>query len=176
MIWAITSKEDVILAWRNGSLIRDRKISYRKFVPPSRRGQCGTWRTSYIYISNLTFNNTQLKLVGKNVVTSRNASVPLSSAIATFNLFNSCCRTYDTTGKDRFEFHDKFKVGIYNLRDIQYIEKFTDSGEKLGYKSWLIRIGCHNLWIDDIMNFIQYYHLEDQFLNKLEDNNKKKTI
>ena len=170
---AITSKEDVILAWRNGSPIRYCKIDYKEFIPPRRKGQYGTWRTSYIYVSNLTFKNTQLKLVGQNVITSRNASVPLSSAIATFHLFDSCCRTYDATGKDKFEFPDRFKVGIYNLRDIQYIEKFTDSGEKLGYKSWLIRIGCHNLWIDDIMNFIQYYHLEDQFLNKQEDNNKK---
>lgn len=171
----ITSQEDVISAWRNGSRIRDCKIDYKEFVPPRRRGQYGTWRNSYVYVSNLTLKNTQLKLVGNNVVTSRNASVPLSSAIATFHLFDSCCRTYDATGKDRFEFPDRFKVGIYNLRDIQYIEKFTDSGEKLGYKSWLIRIGCHNLWIDDIMNFIRYYHLEDKFLNKPKDNNKKKT-
>lgn len=171
---AITSQEDVILAWRNGSRIRECKIDYREFVPPHRRGRYGSWRNSYVYVSNLTFKNIQLKLVGQNVVTSRNASVPLSSAIATFHLFDSCCRTYDATGKDRFTFSDKFKVGIYNLRDIQYIEKFADSGEKLGYKSWLIRIGCHNLWIDDIMNFIRYYNLEDQFLNKPKDDNKKK--
>lgn len=171
---AITSQEDVILAWRNGSRIRDYKIDYREFVLPRRRGQCGTWRTSYIYAGNVSFKNTQLKLVGKNVVTSRNATVPLSSAIAAFHLFDSCRSTYDATGKDKFEFPDRFKVGIYNLRDIQYIEKFTDYGKKLGYKSWLIRIGCHNLWIDDIMNFIRYYHLEDQFLNRPEDNNKKK--
>lgn len=170
---AITSQEDVILAWRNGSRIRDYKIDYREFVIPRRRGQCGTWRTSYIYAGNISFKNTQLKLVGENVVTSRHASVPLSSAIATFHLFDSCRRTYDATGKDRFTFPDRFKVGIYNLRDIQYVEKFTDNREKLGYKSWLIRIGCHNLWLDDIMNFIRYYHLEDQFLNRPEDNNKK---
>lgn len=171
---AITNQEDVILAWRNGSRIRDYKIDYREFVLPRRRGQCGTWRTSYIYAGNVSFKNTQLKLIGENVVTSRHATVPLSSAIAAFHLFDSCRSTYDATGKDRFIFPNRFNVGLYNLRDIQYVEKFADNGEKLGYKSWLIRIGCHNLWIDDIMNFIRYYHLEDQFLNRPEDNNKKK--
>lgn len=162
---AIVNQEDAILAWRNGTRIRDCKIDFKEFVPPHRRGQYGSWRTSYIYVGNFSFKNTQLKLVGENVVTSRNASVPLSSAIATFHLFDSCCRTYDATGKDRFTFPNRFNVGIYNLRDIQYIEKFADNGEKLGYKSWLIRIGCHNLWIDDIMNFIKYYHLENKFLS-----------
>lgn len=171
---AIASQEDIILAWRNGSRIRDYKIDYREFVIPRCRGQYGTWRTSYIYACNISFKNTQLKLVGENVVTSRHASVPLSSAIAAFHLFDSCRSTYDATGKDRFTFPDRFNVGLYNLRDIQYVEKFADNGEKLGYKSWLIRIGCHNLWLDDIMNFIRYYHLEDQFLNRPEDNNKKK--
>lgn len=160
---AITNQEDVILAWRNGSRIRDYKIDYREFVPPYRRGKYGSWRNSYVYVSNLTFKNTQLKLVGQNVVTSRNASVPLSSAIATFHLLNSCIKTNQITNKTTFEFPDRFKVGIYNLRDIQLTEKYTDKGEKLGYNAWLIRIGCHNLWLDDIMDFIQYYQLEDKF-------------
>lgn len=173
---AIVSQEDAILAWRNGTRIRDCKIDFREFVPPHRRGQYGSWRTSYIYVGNVSFKNTQLKLVGQNVVTSRNASVPLSSAIAAFHLFDSCIETNKVTGKTNFAFSDRFKVGIYNLRDIQLTEKYTDNGEKLGYHAWLIRIGCHNLWADDIMDFIQYYHLEDQFLNKPEDDNKKKTI
>lgn len=171
---AITSQKDVILAWRNGSRIKECKIDYREFVPPRRRGQYGSWRNSYVYVSNLTFKNTQLKLVGQNVVTSRDASVPLSSAIAAFHLFNSCVEVSNRTGKLIFGFSNDFKVGIYNLRDIQYIEKYTDAGTKVGYMSWLIRIGCHNLWIDDIMEFIRYYNLEDQFLNKHKDNNKKK--
>lgn len=170
---AIISRKDAILAWRNGTHIRDCKIEFREFIPPYHKRQYGNWRISYIYVSNSNFKNTQLKLVGENVVTSRNASVPISSAIAAFHLFESCRSTYDTTGKDKFTFPDRFKVGIYNLRDIQYIEKFADNGEKLGYKSWLIRIGCHNLWYDDIMDFIKYYHLEDEFLNKQEYNNKK---
>lgn len=168
------TQEVLIESWRKGERIKQGRIYFREFCPPRRKNQRGSWRDSYIYCSDIGFKNTQLKLVGQNVITSRNASVPLSSAIATFNLFDSCCRTYDATGKDRFTFSDKFKVGIYNLRDVQYVEKFADNGKKLGYKSWLIRIGCHNLWADDIMNFIQYYHLEDKFLNKSEDNNKKK--
>lgn len=167
-------QELLIESWRKGERIKQGRIYFREFYPLRRKNQRGFWKDSYIYCGDIGFKNTQLKLVGQNVITSRNASVPLSSAIATFYLFNSCIKTHKATGKTNFKFSDKFKVGIYNLRDIQYIEKFADSGEKLGYKSWLIRIGCHNLWIDDIMNFIQYYHLEDQFLNKPKDNNKKK--
>lgn len=168
------SQELIVESWRKGERIKQGRIYFREFCPPRRKNQRGFWKDSYIYCNDIGFKNTQLKLVGQNVITSRNASVPLVSAIATFHLFDSCCRTYDATGKDRFTFSDKFKVGIYNLRDIQYVEKFADNGEKLGYKSWLIRIGCHNLWIDDIMEFIRYYNLEDQFLNKPEDDNKKK--
>ena len=54
------------------------------------------------------------------------------------------------------------KVGIYNLRFIQYKEK-TTANKTLDYKEWLIQIGCHSLWLDDINNFIQYYHLEKEF-------------
>ena len=70
----------------------------------------------------------------------------------------------------------KVNVGIYNLRFITYKEKTTDTGVKLGRKEWCIQIGCHALWLDDIEDFIRYYHLEDKFLNKQENNNKKKTI
>lgn len=167
------SQEILISNWRKGIPIRN-KIYFRKFIPPRRKNQQGTWKDSYVFLNNVGFKNTQLKLVGQNVVTSRNASVPLISAISAFHLFNSCVEVSNRTGKLIFRFSNDFKVGIYNLRDIQYIEKYTDAGTKVGYMSWLIRIGCHNLWIDDIMNFIQYYHLEDKFINKQKDNNKKK--
>lgn len=171
-----TNQEMLISNWRKGIPIRD-KIYFRKFIPSRRKNQQGIWKDSYIFLNNVGFKNTQLKLVGENlVITSRNASVPLSSAIAAFHLFDSCVETYKLIGKTSFEFSDRFKVGIYNLRDIQLTEKYTDKGEKLGYTAWLIRIGCHNLWADDIMNFIQYYHLEDQFLNRPKDDNKKNNL
>ena len=173
---SIVSQKDAILAWRNVTLIRNYKIDFREFVPPHRKGYYGSWKTSCIYVNNISFKNTHLKLVGQHIITSRNASVPLSSAIAAFRLFDNCVETNKVTGKTNFEFSDKFKVGIYNLRDIQLTEKYTDKNEKLGYNAWLIRIGCHNLWSDDIMDFIQYYHLEDKFLNKQENNNKKKQL
>lgn len=65
------------------------------------------------------------------------------------------------------------KVGIYNLRFITYKDKVSDSGTPLGYKEWCIQIGCHALWLDDIEDFIKYYHLEDKFHNNTTT---KKTI
>lgn len=156
-------QETLITNWRKGIPIHN-KIYFKEFIPPCRKNQPGTWKDSYIYVNNIGFKNTQLKLVGQNVITSRNASVPLSSAIKAFHLFNNCVKTYKIIGRTKFEFFN-FKVGIYNLRDIQLTEKYTDGGKKLGYDAWLIRIGCHNLWIDDIMNFIEYYHLENKFLS-----------
>lgn len=169
------TQELLIESWRKGEPIKQGRIYFREFCPPRHKNQRGFWKDSYIYCSDIGFKNTQLKLVGENLVTtSRNASVPLSSAIAAFHLFDSCVETYKLIGKTSFEFSDRFKVGIYNLRDIQLTEKYTDKGERLGYIAWLIRIGCHNLWADDIMNFIRYYNLEDQFLNKSKDDDKKK--
>lgn len=57
----------------------------------------------------------------------------------------------------------KVNVGIYNLRFIIYKDKVTDSGINLGRKEWCIQIGCHSLWLDDVEDFIRYYHLEDKF-------------
>lgn len=161
---AIVNQKDVILAWRTGTNISNNKIDFREFVPPRSKKQCGTWRTSYIYTNTLKLENTQLKLDGDRIITSKCANVSLSSAISCFQLLKSCINTHKINNNTKFDYVKRnIKVGIYNLINIEYTNKFTDYGIGLNYMTWVVRIGCHNLWLDDIVDFIHYYKLEDKF-------------
>lgn len=152
--------------WREGKRIDKGFVEYEHFTPNYRKSANGIWSIQRLYINSTGFPNTQLKLVGNWVITSRNARVTLSDAIAAFKILKICIEKYKQFGKDEFYFADS-KVGIFNLRDIRYTEKYKDyyngNTGTLGYKTWLVRIGCHNLWLDDIEDFIHYYHLEDKF-------------
>lgn len=156
--------EYTIDAWREGRInTRSNSIKYEKFNAPTRKNNTGTWTTAVIYSSNKTFANTQLKLEGNVIRTSKNATVTLEEGIKMYKMFiigrnNSPNKTHWTTSD-----FGNINVGIYNLRFITYKDKVTDTGTSLGYKQWLIQIGCHSLWLDDIEDFIRYYHLEDKF-------------
>lgn len=153
--------------WRNYKFTPIQRVSYRKFVPPSRNNKYGNWidaeivnRTNYEH-----FNNTLLRLSkdGTTIETSRYAKVPLEAGIKMYKMFmigrrNAPNKTTWTTSN-----FGNVKVGIYNLRFITYKDKVTDFGKPLGYKEWLIQIGCHSLWLDDIKEFIKYYNLESKF-------------
>ena len=100
---------------------------------------------------------------GTTIETSRYARVPLEAGIKMYKMFmigrrNAPNKTTWTTSD-----FGNVKVGIYNLRFITYKDKVTDFGKPLGYKEWLIQIGCHSLWLDDIKEFIKYYNLESKF-------------
>lgn len=171
------NKELVLDNWRKGTGSQNNKISFREFCPPKCKSQKGFWRDSYIYVSNVCFENTQLKLVNNKILTSKYASVPIEDGIKVFRLLLKCIDTNKRTGETRFTFgHESIKVGIYNFRSISYCTKQTDNGKSLDYKTWLVKIGCHNLWLDDIENFIKYYHLEDRFMPKSENNTKKNKL
>ena len=61
------------------------------------------------------------------------------------------------------------KVGLYNLRFIHYCTKHTDNGKTIYNENgkptldWLIQIGCHSIWLTDVLDFINYYKLEKDF-------------
>lgn len=165
LLASTVNNDNAINAWRKREHIKHDKITYKQFYPPRNTHSKGLWKPVTVYTTNFNFENVQLKLVGNKIITSRNASVPLSSAIDTFKLFEHCKNINKNTGKTKFEFSNGYKVGIYKLSDIQFCKKYTDNNKELDYDSWLIRIGCHNIWIDDVMNFIQYYHLEDKFFS-----------
>lgn len=151
-------------SWREGKVnIGQYSVSYRKYSAPSRYNSSGTWMTAAVHSSCRTFTNTQLKLEGSIIRTSKNATVTLEEGIKMYKMFmigrnNNPNRTSWTTSD-----FGNVKVGIYNLRFITYKDKISDSGKSLGYKEWCIQIGCHSLWLDDIIDFIHYYHLENKF-------------
>lgn len=151
-------------SWREGKInIGQHSVSYRKYIAPIRYNSSGTWMTATIHSSYKTFTNTQLKLEGSIIRTSKNATVTLEEGIKMYKMFmigrnNNPNRTSWTTSD-----FGNVKVGIYNLRFVTYKDKVSDTGKSLGYKEWLIQIGCHSLWLDDIEDFIKYYHLEDKF-------------
>lgn len=151
-------------SWREGKVnTGQHSVSYRKYSAPSRYNSSGTWMTAAVHSSCRTFTNTQLKLEGSIIRTSKNATVTLEEGIKMYKMFmigrnNNPNRTSWTTSD-----FGNVKVGIYNLRFITYKDKVSDSGKSLGYKEWCIQIGCHSLWLDDIKDFIKYYHLEDKF-------------
>lgn len=119
------------------------------------------WFNSKISLDgNQMFDNTQLKLKGNNVVTSKGAVVKLDDAI---NLFNKLYIKYLVKkDEDSVIFTNNVSIGVYRLRFIHYREKTTDDGKPLGYKEWLIQIGCHSLWFDDVKDFARYYNLQDR--------------
>lgn len=151
-------------SWREGKINTvQNSVSYRKYSLPSRYNSSGTWMTATISGSYKTFTNTQLKLEGSIIRTSKNATVTLEEGIKMYKMFmiyrnNNPNRTSWTTSD-----FGNVKVGIYNLRFITYKDKVSDTCKSLGYKEWCIQIGCHSLWLDDIEDFIRYYHLEDKF-------------
>lgn len=151
--------------WRNNKPIPIQKITYRKFIPHSRHDRKGKWIDAEVISNIKPFDNTLLRLSkdGKTIKTSLHASVPLEAGITMYKMFmkgraNAPHKTSWTTSD-----FGNVKVGIYNLRFIAYKDKVTNYGNSLGYKEWLIQIGCHALWLDDINEFIKYYNLEKEF-------------
>ena len=156
--------EYTVNAWREGQFKNNQlSVSYQKFNAPSRRNKTYGWTTTTIRSNNKTFINTQLKLEGNTIRTSRNATVTLEEGIKMYKMFKFCRANNPSCTSWTERNFGKVNVGIYNLRFIAYKDKVTDSGINLGRKEWCIQIGCHSLWLDDIEEFIRYYHLEDKF-------------
>lgn len=157
--------------WREYKSTSHPKVLYRKYIPPKTRNKRGEWIDAYVsnYIYN-GFGYVQLRLSKdkSRIETSKNATVSLEAGIYMYKLFK---KTIETTSGTSFDFSDKnIKVGIYNLRFIKYIEKPNSNGNK----DWLIQIGCHSIWFNEVEDFIKYYHLEDKFgVNQTNTNNFK---
>lgn len=161
--------------WRenNTRQLSTKGVKYRKFVRPTSRNKYGHWIYAYIYAGdNITFENIQLRLTKdrKYIETSRNASVPYDSAKELWHKFIIWINSNNVGKNPWFTFGDKnIKVGIYNLRFIRYRMKCTDNGKILYDENgkstldWLIQIGCHSIWLTDVLDFINYYKLEKDF-------------
>lgn len=159
--------------WRekDGGKYDKLKIVYKDFKV---RGRTIEWFEHTEFVNCDCFDNKQLKLSEdkKEVITSGGARVTLIHAIS---LFNTLYKKYIvphlvdwvkcTLNEDYIvNLIDKhIHIGYYELRRIGYKEKVTDYANKpLGYKEWFVEIGCHTLWLDDVKEFVRYYHLEDK--------------
>lgn len=149
-----------INSWREGKSFVDRE-SYRQFVRSNSKNVYGRWVNQYVYNNVNYFINTQLRLDGKYIITSRHAKVKLDTGIKLWNYFIKCI----TDNPNKIDFTNPgMYIDIYPFEHISYLEKYKDvTMEKLGYMSWCIKVGCHNLWLEEILDFIKYYHLEDKF-------------
>lgn len=167
---------DYLKRWRDNKGLSVRNyVEYRKFITPNRKNKYGSWITEKLYLkfSNV-FDNIQLKLYNNTIITSNNASVSIDDAIKCYKLLQVCKEKYDKDGQNIFSFvKQNIHIGIYNLIEISYIHKYKDNGDLLPVTTWLIRIGCHKIWLDDFEDFVSYYHLEEKFGIKCNNENKQ---
>lgn len=166
--------EERLKAWRDFSTSRyyDDCIKYNKFVVDSYKRGTGSWMIDKLY-PKIKFNNIQLRYrQNKNnskydvVETSNKAIVTLDQAIMMYKLYKSTI--INDNPKEgimiKHEFNNRnIKVGLYNLRSIEFRQKQTDNHKLLDNWEYVVIIGCHHIWIDDFMSFIKYYNLEDKF-------------
>lgn len=166
--------EERLKAWRDFSTSRyyDDCIKYNKFVVDSYKRGTGSWMIDKLY-PKIKFNNIQLRYrQNKNnskydvVETSNKAIVTLDQAIMMYKLYKSTI--INDNPKEgimiKHEFNNRnIKVGLYNLRSIEFRQKQTDNHKLLDNWEYVVIIGCHHIWIDDFMSFVKYYNLEDKF-------------
>nr|DAG91740.1 MAG TPA: hypothetical protein [Crassvirales sp.] len=166
--------EERLKDWRDFSTSKcyNTYITYNRFVVDSFKRGVGSWVTDKLY-PKIKFNNIQLRYrKNKNnpeydiVETSNNASVTLDQAIMMYKLYKRI--TLNDNPQEgimiKHEFNNRnIKVGLYNLRSIEFRQKQTDNHKLLDKWEYVVIIGCHHIWIDDFMSFVKYYNLEDKF-------------
>lgn len=166
---------DYLKNWRDNTPLHTRNyVEYQKYITPNYINKRGAWITERLYIKpGYCFGNIQLKLCNNNIVTSNNASVPINEAVKCYKLLQVCREKYNKDGQIRFSFvKQNVHIGIYNLIEISYSRKYKDDGTPLPITTWLVRIGCHKIWLDDFEDFVHYYHLEERFGIKCDNKNK----
>ena len=161
-----------IINWREGKRfhVGTMSVSYRCYRKSKHRNKLGTWINEKVF-NYFNFDNIQLRKIensyGISIETSNHAIVPLDDAIRCWKLFTKLKSQFEITNKTCdavYRLEDKnIKVGIYNLRSIKYCDKVTNLNKPLNRKDWVIIIGCHHIWLEEILDFIKYYHLEKEF-------------
>lgn len=164
--------------WRENNLkylssLSSKGVKYRKFIRPTSKNKYGHWIDEYVYAGrNFKFENVQLRLIkDKNLIeTSKNATVPYDSAKELWRKFIIWINSNNVAENPYFSFNNKnIKVGLYNLRFIRYCTKYTENSKPVYNENgkpildWRIQIGCHAIWLTDVLDFINYYKLEKDF-------------
>ena len=170
----LVSSEISVNDWRENRTTRRIAVKYRKYIPYRKGYTEAKWvEASIDSFNRKLFNNVQLRLSrdGKNrIETSKGAIVPYDDAKELWHKFIIWINSNRVATNPFFNFDDKnIKVGLYNLRFIRYCTKHTDNGKTIYNENgkstldWLIQIGCHSIWLTDVLDFINYYKLEKDF-------------
>lgn len=152
--------------WRNGIIPTNRTIPYRQYYPSCNKNRIGVWKENYLYPNRYTFSNVQLRLRKDVIQTSKAATVSMIDGICAWDFLHSVIKQYEKSNKQHIDVPvDAWahKIGIYGISKIHYGTKSTDNGTILDKKEWCMIVGCHKLWRDDIVDFINYYNLWDKF-------------
>lgn len=155
-------------AWRENNFYASLTgIKYDRWYPSYKKNKLGFWKRVDLLTTTDGFKSTQLKLKDNTVITSRCASVPLNSAIYVWKLVNDIiCKYYTENKTNEINVNIRInpkehKAGIYGVTNVKYELKDTTQNEEI--YCWNVVIGCHTLWLDDVVEFINYYNLWDKF-------------
>lgn len=166
---------DYIKRWRDSKDLRVRDyVEYRKFIVPTSKYRYGSWITEKLYLkSNNVFDNVQLRLYNNKILTSKYDIVSIDEAVKCYKLLQDCIDKHNKEYQNTFSFVEQnIRIESFKLMSISYEQKYKDNGFLLPITTWLIKIGCHNIWLDDFEEFVHYYHLEEKFGIKSDNKNK----
>nr|DAW71212.1 MAG TPA: hypothetical protein [Crassvirales sp.] len=169
-----TDNKPLVDFWREVVYHGIRVTYYKRYVKIITRGYINDFIVTGSYITQTTysidFDNIELYYdedINK-VITSNYNSVSLNAAINIWNYFvNVMIRGKTEVNQHGIFIHnviDKdIHVGGYTLQEIGYSEKTTIDGIALGYYDWYIKISCTTIWLEEIIEFVNYYKLNDKF-------------
>lgn len=152
--------------WRESSIPKTQPIRYQYYHPSYNKNKIGVWKEEYLYPNRKKFSNVQLRLRDNVIQTSKSATVSINDGICAWDFLHSVIKCYENSNKQHIDVPvDAWahKIGIYGISKIHYGTKSTDNGDILDKKEWCMIVGCHKLWRDDIVDFINYYNLWDRF-------------
>ena len=176
-IAANTGINDLLTAWRENDIKVPFAVTYKSYKvtnhPSKGRYVCARWVDKKEIIYNLPFKYVQLKYdaAKETITTSKGAKVRLNDAILLWKLYK---QTLKSGNVETYSPHNDFiamhladkniKCGIYNVTGIYRNLKRHDA-TNAPYYEWNVVIGCHTIWIDDFINFVEYYKLQKYFPN-----------
>ena len=171
---ALLKGKSAIDVWRNTDNYMYLTVTYNKWCRKARNSPYKHWKEckENLYVGNL-LDNIQFRFYENDntIVTSKHIRVSLTDAITVWNIFckyrDLYISKYGEVNKDNLAVINlsgyDYKVLGYTIKRIYYKEKYTNAGNPLGYYEWCIVIGCHHIWIDDFIEFVNYYKLNDVF-------------
>lgn len=166
-----------LTAWRENDIKVPFTVTYKMYKvtnhPSKGRYFCARWVDKKETIYSLPFKYVQLKYdADKEIITtSKGAKVRLNDAILLWKLYKRTLENNKiniqppTTDFITIHLANKnIKCGIYNVIGIYHNLK-RDDGDNCPRYAWNVVIGCHTIWIDDFINFVEYYKLQKYFPN-----------